>query len=111
MDRFASGALALMLPWLGSMALAAPPQYAVIDLGVQEAGQGLQWQAKVGSPVTNYPGLGGNNLIYAINSTAQVGTAATPDQTAVNAARWVPFSTGPGATFTDLGVLPNASRP
>jgi len=111
MNRFYSGALWLVLPWVGSIAFAVPPQYAVIDLGVQEAGQGLQWQAVAGSPVTDYPGLGGVNLLYAVNSTAQVGTAATPDQTTVNAARWVPIPPGPGVTFTDLGVLPNASRP
>ena len=111
MNRFYLGALWLVLPWVGSIAFGAPPQYAVIDLGVQEAGQGLQWQAVAGSPVTNYPGLGGANLIYAINSSAQVGTTATPDQTSVNAARWIPVPGGSGATFTDLGVLPNASRP
>jgi probable HAF family extracellular repeat protein len=111
MNRFNSGVLWLVLPGVTSMAFAAPPQYAVIDLGVQEAGQGLQWQPVSGSPITNYPGLGGQNLLYAFNSAAQVGTSATADQSTVHAARWVPLSGGPGATFTDLGVLPNASRP
>ena len=111
MNRFYFGALWLVLPWVGSIAFAVPPQYAVIDLGVQEAGQGLQWQALVGSPFTNYPGLGGANLIYAFNSAARVGTTTTSDQSTVNAARWVPIPGGSEATFTDLGVLPNASRP
>ena len=111
MNRFYLGVLWLVLPWVGSIAFAVPPQYAVIDLGVQEAGQGLQWHGVVGAPITGYPGLGGDNILYAFNSAAQVGTATTSDQTTVNAARWIPNSDGPGAIFTDLGVLPNASRP
>ena len=85
MNRFYLGVLWLVLPWVGSIAFAVPPQYAVIDLGVQEAGQGLQWHGVVGAPITGYPGLGGDNILYAFNSAAQVGTATTPDQTTVNA--------------------------
>jgi len=111
MNRFYSSALCLLLPCVSSIALAAPPQYTVYDLGVQEAGQGLQWRGVLGSLITNYPGLGGDNTLYAYNSTAEVGTAATRYDASVNAARWLPNPNGPGATFTNLGVLPGAARP
>jgi probable HAF family extracellular repeat protein len=104
MHRFYLGALYLVLPCVGSIAFAAPPQYTVIDLGNQEAGQGLVWQQLVATQVS-YPGLGGSNVAYATNSAAEVGASNIPNG-AAHAARWVPY-TG-GATFTDLGLLPNA---
>lgn len=106
MTRFYLGAVCLALPCLSSIASAAPPQYTVIDLGNQEAGQGLVWQQPVESSVSYWPGLGGPNYAFASNSAAVVGYAVTADQGAAHAARWVPF-TG-GANFTDLGLLPNA---
>lgn len=105
MNRSYLGALWLMLPCVSSIALAAPPQYAVIDLGVAEAGQGLQWTQLVETQV-GFAGLGGQNFSYATNTAAIVGFAETPNQ-AAHAARWV--ITSPGvATFTDLGLLPDA---
>jgi len=108
MNRFYLGALCLTLTCLGSMASAAPPQYTVIDLGNQEAGQGLVWQQLVETDVSYYPGLGSQNFAYASNSAAVVGDAVTADKGAAHAARWVPYVGG--ATFTDLGLLPNASQ-
>lgn len=103
MNRSYLGALCLVLACGGSIAFAAP-QYTVIDLGNQEAGQGLVWRQLMATQVY-FPGLGGDNFVYAANSTAEVGVADIPNQ-AAHAARWVPFIGG--ATFTDLGLLPNA---
>src|ERR1700749_2027212 len=98
------GVSCLMLPCIGSMAFAAPPQYTVIDLGNEEAGQGPVWQELVAAQ-GSFPGLGGINFVYASNSAADVGASNIPNQ-ASHAARWVPVPGG--ATFTDLGLLPNA---
>ena len=105
MTRFSLGAVYLAVPCFSAIAFAAPPQYTVIDLGNEEAGQGLVWQQPVQSQLS-YPGLGGPNYAYAANSAATVGFAVTADQGAAHAARWVTYIGG--ANFTDLGLLPNA---
>lgn len=107
MKRSFSLALWLMLPWVGSLAFAAAPQYSIIDLGVLEPGQGLLWRGLVATQKFGAPGLGGDNWVYATNSVAEVGTSATPHE-GVHAARWVTNTSG--TTFTDLGLLPNANQ-
>lgn len=94
---------------LSTAALAAtPPSYAVIDLGVQESGEGLLWQAEIGTPAPPYyPELGGSGgTIYAYNSVAEVGFSQLPFF-GVHAAMWVTAADGK-VTVTDLGVLPGA---
>ena len=106
MNRSYLGASCLVLTCISSMVFAGPPQYTVIDLGNEEAGQGLVWQPLVSTPIS-YPGLGGTNVSYAANSAAVVGASNIPSNQSAHAARWVIVTPGE-ATFTDLGLLPNA---
>ncbi len=111
MNRNYLCALSLVASWMGSVAFAAPPQYAVVDLGLWEAGEGLVWPQLVATQAFGNPGLGGNNFIYALNTAAEVGysssASSSPYTEIHHAARWV--STPETAIFTDLGVLPNAA--
>jgi probable HAF family extracellular repeat protein len=110
MSRFSFAACLAVLPFC---AVAAPPQYAVVDLGIQEIGAGLLWPPsglliQCTAPPSNYPTLGGaGSCIYASNSVAYVGISARPDGGS-HAARWI-YSNG-SVTVTDLGILPNANE-
>jgi probable HAF family extracellular repeat protein len=109
MSRYLLAAWLVMLPLC---AVAAPPQYALVDLGVAETGEGLLWPgaglltASTPAP-SNYPGLGGANEIYASNSVATVGFSVLPAGGA-HAARWI--NNGGTITVTDLGILRNANE-
>ena len=109
MVRFSSAAWLAALPLC---AVAAPPQYAVTDLGVQDTGEGLLWPAAGATSTcapapSNFPGLGGSSgsCIYASNSVAYVGVSSIPGGGA-HAVRWI-YANGV-VTVTDLGLLPNA---
>jgi probable HAF family extracellular repeat protein len=94
---------------LNVTALAATtPRYVIVDLGVQESGEGLLWQSGTGTAAPPYyPELGGSGgTIYASNSVADVGIAALP-YFGGHAARWI-TGTDSKVTVTDLGVLPGA---
>jgi probable HAF family extracellular repeat protein len=106
MIRSRLSALLLTVP-LSAMAMAStPPQYAVVDLGPQQSGEGLPWQGLVPTPSSpGYPTLGGPAFFYASNTLATVGYSGFSGVGA-HAVRWDTHG-----NLTDLGVLPNASEP
>ena len=109
MIRSPLAALLLAVPLSAIAVASTPPQYAVVDLGVQEAGEGLPWQALLATPTPpSYPTLGGSAYIYASNTLADVGYSASSSSGA-HAVRWV--TVNGKTTITDLGVLPNAYEP
>lgn len=98
--------LAVILPVI---AVAGPPQYALVDLGVAEGGEGLPWLGQVATPAPpSYPTLGGSASIYSSNRLAQVGYSFIPETLGggVHAVRWTTTTTR--TVITDLGLLPNA---
>lgn len=110
MNRFSLGACLAALPLC---AVGAPSQYAVVDLGLQDSGEGLLWApAGLFQACTqldpSYPTLGGAGCILAYNSVALVGTSVVPGD-GKRAVMWT-FSNGNTATITDLGLLPNAQE-
>jgi probable HAF family extracellular repeat protein len=110
MNRFLLGACLAALPLY---AMGAPSQYVVIDLGLQDGGEGLLWQTpglfqQCMLIPPYYPSLGGANCILAYNSIAQVGTSATATD-GQRAVMWT-SSRGDSATIVDLGLLPNAQQ-
>ena len=109
MNRFSLGACLAALPLC---AVGAPSQYAVIDLGLQDGGEGLLWPAAgLFQPCTqldpNYPTLGGKTCILAYNSAGLVGSSVIPGDGA-RAVTWT--VNGSNATITNLGLLPNAQE-
>ena len=100
---FCGAVLALVL---SAPAVAATPSYAVIDLGVQQSGEGLLWRGIVGTPAPgSYPiPSGAIGTLYASNSVATVGTVTRSD-TEIDAALWTVDSKG-NLVFTNIGVLP-----
>jgi probable HAF family extracellular repeat protein len=86
---------------------ATPSQYAVIDLGIQQAGEGLLWRGLISTAVPfSYPvPQGGTGLIFASNSFAEVGMITNADgNDDVHAAMW--RHSGSTVALTDIGVLP-----
>ena len=56
MNRSISGIAVLLATCFSASAMAAPPQYALVDLGIQEVGEGLLWQGLAGHPASpSYP--------------------------------------------------------
>lgn len=96
--------VALFLPAIARAG--TPPQYAVVDLGVNEGGVGLPWLGQVATPAPpSYPTLGGNGYIFSSNTLAAVGYSGFSGL-GEHAVRWI--ATSGTTTITDLGVLPNA---
>ncbi len=109
MNRFSLGACLVALPLC---AVAAPPQYAAIDLGLMDTGEGLLWlPTGQGAPCLQVPPgtptLGGPNCWKALNSVAEVGTSSTPNNQ-LRAAMWTAAPDGKSSILTDLGLLPGA---
>jgi uncharacterized membrane protein len=115
MKHLSLGALLITLCF-GAAAEAAAPSYAVIDLGVQQAGEGLRWQGLVSTPAPiYYPELrGGVGFTFASNNVAVVGFTCfderLSDQSGCHATKWGIDAQGDVTTPTDLGQLPNATR-
>jgi len=109
MRAFSGGAVLALV--LSAPAVAATPSYAVIDLGVQQSGEGLPWRGIVGNPAPgSYPVPTGEiGTIYASNSIATVGTVSQPGQE-TDAALWTQDSNG-HLVFTDIGILPGGAEP
>jgi len=111
MNRFSLGACLAALPLC---AVGAPSQYAVVDLGLQDSGEGLLWPAAgLFQPCTQlppgYPTLGGKTCILAFNSAALVGSSVVPNDGA-RAVMWTASADGKSEIITDLGLLPNAQE-
>jgi probable HAF family extracellular repeat protein len=106
MIRSRLSALLLTVP-LSAMAVANTlPQYALVDLGPQQAGEGLPWQGLIATPSSpGFPTLGGPAFGYASNTLATVGYSGFSGVGA-HAVRWV--TTNGKTTLTDLGVLPGS---
>ena len=96
----------------GAAAYATPPSYAVIDLGVRQAGEGLTWQSLVSTPAPPYyPELpDGTGFVFASNNVAVVGYTSFPDLRGWHATKWDIDAQGSISTPTDVGQLPGASR-
>lgn len=95
---------------------AAAPQFALVDLGPTiTAGSGLPWQPVQSTPAPDLPSTAstqgsacygdGVNLVYAEYGNEAVGSTCLTAPGS-HAAKWI--LTRPGATLTDLGVLPGA---
>ena len=111
MNRFSFSACLAALPLC---AAAAPSQYTVIDLGLQDSGEGLLWAAAgLFQPCTQvpptYPTLGGKSCILAFNSVALVGLSVIPGGGA-RAVMWTSSTDGKSETIIDIGLLPNAQE-
>jgi hypothetical protein len=111
MNRFSLGACLAALPLC---AMGAPSQYTVIDLGLQDSGEGLLWApAGLFQPCTQVPPgdptLGGKSCILAFNSVALVGFSVVPGAGA-HAVMWTSSPDGKSETLTDLGLLPDAQQ-
>jgi len=108
MNRSLPGTIGLLCVCLCVSAMAAtPPQYAVIDLGIQQAGEGLLWRGRLGSaPPFSYPvPQGGAGLIFASNDFADVGLITHADSNDdEHAAMW--RHSNSTVVLTDIGVLP-----
>jgi len=89
---------------LNALAIAAPPSYTVIDLGVHQSGEGLPWQGIAGHPAQGgFPvPSGGSGTIYASNNVATVGTVTRPGYE-TDAALWTVNSAG-NVVLTNLGI-------
>ena len=86
---------------------ATPPQYTVIDLGIQQAGEGLLWRGLINTPVPiSYPvPQGGAGLIFASNDFAEVGMITNADgKDDTHAAMW--RQSNATVALTDIGILP-----
>jgi hypothetical protein len=114
MERVSSVVLLITL-FLSATAEAAAPSYAVIDLGVQQAGEGLPWQGLVSTPAPSYyPELrGGVGFTFASNNVAVVGFTCFDerftDEFGCHATKWDIDAQGNVTNPTDLGQLPGAS--
>ncbi len=109
MNRFLSGACLLALPLC---ALGAPSQYSVIDLGLQDLGEGLLWPTpgQFCLPLDpNNPTLGGKTCAVAFNSVAEIGSSVIPGQ-GMRAVMWTAAADGKNENLTNLGLLPNARQ-
>lgn len=104
MRAFCCGAVVALV--LSAPAVAATPSYAVIDLGIQQSGEGLPWQGIVGTPASAFYPVpsGATGTLYASNSVATVGVVNQSGQE-FDAALWTADSRG-NLVFTNIGILP-----
>jgi len=113
MNRSLPGTIGLLCVCLCVSAMAAtPPQYAVIDLGIQQAGEGLLWRGRLGTPAPfTYPvPQGGAGVIFASNDFADVGMITNADgNDGTHAAMWRHRNATATVDLTDIGVLPGGN--
>ena len=105
---------AVLAVFATTVCLAAPPQYALIDLGsINAAGAGLFWKLRQGALApSNWPSTAGvcqngtSSWVWATYGNVAVGgtCAPAPKGATDDAAKWT--ISGQTVTLTDYGVLP-----
>jgi probable HAF family extracellular repeat protein len=94
----------VVITW-AKTAVAGQPSYAVIDLGVQRTGEGLQWVGQVFTPPpSDFPLLPGTTaLVTAMNDVAAAGFSVVTSGGYL-ATLWT-FAPGGGVNVKSLGAL------